>query len=67
MIPVVGSVMAIWLGVGAKREIREDPTVGGEGLATAGVILGIVGLVMVAVAIVGLFALELGMSRLQGA
>ncbi len=55
--PVVPSVLAIWLGVTARHRIRDDATLDGEGLATAGVILGIVGLVLVLLGIVLLFAL----------
>jgi hypothetical protein len=52
--PVVPSVLAIWLGVSAKRRMRSDPSLTGEGLATAGIILGIVELVLVALAIAAL-------------
>lgn len=49
--PIVPSVLAIWLGVSARRRIRTDPSLTGEGLATAGVILGVVELVLVAIAV----------------
>ncbi|WP_435769997.1 DUF4190 domain-containing protein [Nocardioides sp. SYSU DS0651] len=39
------SPFAIWLGAWARRQIRADPqTYGGEGIATAGFVTGIVGL-----------------------
>lgn len=53
-IPVVASVIAIWLGLTAKRDIRSDPSLTGEGLATTGIILGVVALVLVALAIAAL-------------
>src|SRR5512140_3371363 len=46
-IPVIGSVLAIVLGGQAKREIAAEPRLGGEGLASAGVILGWVGVGLV--------------------
>jgi hypothetical protein len=52
--PVVPSVLAIWFGLSAKRRMRYDSSLGGEGLATAGVILGVVGLVLIAVVVFGL-------------
>jgi Domain of unknown function (DUF4190) len=52
--PVLPSVLAIWLGISAKRRMRSDPGLTGEGLATAGIILGIVELVLVALAIAAL-------------
>ena len=55
--PVVPSVLAIWLGVTAKRRIQVDPGLGGEGMATAGIILGVVELVLVALAIVAMLFL----------
>ena len=55
--PVVPSVLAIWLGVTAKQRIQADPALGGEGLATAGIILGVVELVLVTLAIIAMFFL----------
>jgi hypothetical protein len=66
LLPFVGAALAIWLGVEAKREIRNDPTLGGEGLATAGIILGIVQLVLVAVALLGIVVLGLVVGHMQG-
>lgn len=39
----LASVVAIVLGVLAKREIRERPDEGGSGIATAGIVLGVLG------------------------
>ena len=47
MIPVIGSIVAIITGGMAKRDIRASSgTIGGEGLATAGVVMGWIGLVL---------------------
>lgn len=44
---VVCSPFAIWLGVRSRREIRANPRqYGGEGVATAGFITGIIGVVL---------------------
>jgi hypothetical protein len=45
--PLIG-VLAIVFGYRARDEIRRDPTVGGDGLATAGIILGWIATVLVA-------------------
>lgn len=54
------SPFAIWLGIKARREIRANPRqYGGEGVATAGLVTGIVGLVLGVIGlllIVALFA-----------
>ena len=63
--PLVPSALAIWLGISAKRRMRDDPSLTGEGLATAGIILGIVELVLLALAIAALvffFSLHVGNS-----
>jgi Domain of unknown function (DUF4190) len=65
--PVVPSVLAIWLGVSAKRRMRDDPTLGGEGLATAGVILGVTEIVLVALAVGLLLALAASFDILRPA
>ena len=44
----LGSVLAIIFGNIARRDIRRDPTIGGRGMATAGVVLGWLGVVGVA-------------------
>ena len=56
-LPVAPSVLAIWLGVTARRRIQADPSLGGDGLATAGIILGVVELVLVGLAIVAMIFL----------
>jgi len=44
-VPMIGSIVAVITGPMAKKEIRESRgAVGGEGLATAGVILGWIGI-----------------------
>ena len=51
MFPVIGSIVALITGSMAKREINESGgTLGGEGLAQAGIILGWIG---VAVSVLG--------------
>jgi hypothetical protein len=50
--PIICSVLAIMYGNQARREIERDPSLGGAGTATAGYVLGIVGL-----ALYGLFLL----------
>ena len=51
------SPFAIWLGARAKREIRDNPqTYGGEGLAVAGFVTGIVGLVLGVLALLVILA-----------
>ena len=49
--PLVPSILAIVLGRSAKRDIRERPGLGGEGLATAGIVLGWVGVALVVLAV----------------
>ena len=51
IIPIVLSVLAIILGRSAKREIAERPGLGGEGLASAGVVLGWIGIAFGALAV----------------
>jgi hypothetical protein len=52
LFPLVPSILAIVLGRSAKRDIRQRPGLGGEGLATAGIVLGWVGVALIALAIV---------------
>lgn len=59
MCPLVASVPAIALGSSAKREIRENPGMGGEGMATWGIALGWVG---TAFGALGLLILLLGLA-----
>jgi len=50
-LPLIGSIVALITGSSAKREIRESGgTLGGEGMAQAGIILGWIG---VGLAVVG--------------
>jgi Domain of unknown function (DUF4190) len=42
----IAGLIAIILGVLARKEIDADPSLGGRGLATAGLVLGIVGVVL---------------------
>jgi hypothetical protein len=44
--PIICSVLAIVFGQQAKGQIERDPNLGGAGLAQAGYIMGIVGLVL---------------------
>ena len=50
--PIVPSILAVVFGQKAREELRREPTLGGEGLATAGIVLGWVG-----IGIVGLLVL----------
>lgn len=50
--PVVPSILAVVLGQKARDELRRDQTLGGEGLATAGIVLGWVGIALVAIVLV---------------
>ena len=47
-VPLVASVLAIVLGGKAREELARDPALAGEGLARAGVILGWIGVALVA-------------------
>ena len=47
-VPLLASILAIVFGRNAQREIARDPSLGGEGYAQAGVILGWVGLAFAA-------------------
>ena len=43
--PIIGAIVAVITGPMAKKEIREsEGTLGGEGMATAGIILGWIGI-----------------------
>ena len=44
--PLICSVLAVIFGLQAKTKIRQDPSLQGEGMAQAGFILGIIGLVL---------------------
>ena len=49
--PVVLSILAIVFGRSAKREIAERPGLGGAGLATAGIVLGWIGVALTVIAV----------------
>jgi hypothetical protein len=41
MLPVIGSVIALWAGYAARKETRSiPPRASGDGLATAGIVMG---------------------------
>lgn len=47
----VGSILALILGYAAKKEIRQNPShIGGDGMATAGIALGWVGIATLIIA-----------------
>jgi hypothetical protein len=47
--PVVPSILAVVFGLKAREELRRNPALGGEGLATAGIVLGWVGIALTAI------------------
>ena len=56
--PVIPSILAVIFGSKARDEIRASSAVGGDGLATAGIVLGWVGIVLTAlVLVIGLLVL----------
>lgn len=57
------SVLAIVFGVMARGQIERDPSQGGSGMALAGLILGIIFLIVYAVAIV--ISLFIGQAALE--
>lgn len=57
--PIVPSILAIVFGLKAREELRRDPAVGGEGLATAGIVLGWVGIALVGIGLIFLLPLLL--------
>jgi len=50
-VSAVLSILAIVFGHQAKREIAERPGLGGAGLATAGIVLGWIGVALVVLAV----------------
>lgn len=50
--PLILSIAAVIVGSGARKKIRNDPTLEGDSLARAGVILGWVGIALAAAGIV---------------
>jgi hypothetical protein len=58
ILPLLGSILAIFLGYAARNEIRRDPDrLTGEGLAVAGLVLG---WIMVGISVLGLCLAGLG-------
>jgi galactitol-specific phosphotransferase system IIC component len=57
--PIVPSILAVVFGRKAQEELRRNPTLGGEGLATAGIVLGWVGIALVGIGLVFLLLLLL--------
>ena len=55
-------VLAIVFGVSAKREIAARTELGGEGMATAGIVLGAIGIALAALAA---FALILALGTMS--
>ena len=54
--PIIGSVVALITGYMAKREIRESAgDLGGDGMATAGIILGWIGVAFLVLGLCGIF------------
>lgn len=55
----IGSTLAICLGYVARREIRNNPgRIEGQGMATAGIVLGWIGIAMLVATIVGFLYLR---------
>ena len=50
--PLIPSVLAIVFGHSARRDIEAQPGLGGGGMATAGIVLGWVGVALVVVGVV---------------
>jgi hypothetical protein len=57
--PLIPSILALVFGSRAREEIRANPDLSGEGLATAGVILGWIGVAFFALGLL-VFVLALG-------
>lgn len=53
MCPIVCSVIALVLGYQARNKLRSDPSLAGDGLAKAGIILGWIGVAIGALLLVG--------------
>jgi hypothetical protein len=60
--PVVPSILAIVFGRKAQEEIGRDATLGGDGLATAGVVLGWVGLALIGIGVLFILLLSATLS-----
>ena len=57
ILPIVPSILAIVLGRSAERDIAGDASLGGEGLAKAGIVLGWVGIALCVLGVLILIAL----------
>jgi hypothetical protein len=56
--PIIGPILALVLGFGAKSKIRESGgQLGGGGMATAGIVLGAVGLAVPVLAVLAILAI----------
>jgi hypothetical protein len=53
LLPFAGSLAAILFGLWGRRRVERHPELKGRGLATAGIWLGVIGLVVASVATVG--------------
>ena len=63
-IGLLASPFAIGFGVSARRAIRAEPQRwGGEGMATAGIVLGVIGVLVLAVVMLIGVALAIGLMR----
>ena len=60
--PVVPSILAIVFGRKAQEEIGRDPALGGDGLATAGIVLGWVGLALIGIGVLFILLLSFTLS-----
>lgn len=47
LLPLLGGILAVVFGRRAQREIQQDPAQAGEGLATAGIVLGWVNIAII--------------------
>jgi len=63
--PLVPSILAIALGRSAKRDMQQRPSLSGEGLATAGIVLGWIGVALVVLGVVLLVMLLAASSQVQ--
>jgi len=59
LLPVLASIAAVVLGIMARDELRRDPTLGGDGMATAGLVLGWIGVAFAALGLLLLLGLVL--------
>jgi hypothetical protein len=69
MLPIIGGIVALWAGYAARKETRANPpTASGDGMATAGIVMGWIQIVLAvvgvccAIAYFGFFAALIGSS-----